>query len=60
MKATAHLVNLVGAVVQTILLRPSETPVYANYWAMSACIYAAFFSVTEVRAHDDGPSTCEG
>ena len=48
-KSSAHLVNLMGAVVQTILLRPSETPVYARCWAMSACIYAAFFSVCEVR-----------
>ena len=48
-KAVAHVLNMAGAAVQAVLLRASETPVYANYWTMSACIYAAFFSLSGVR-----------
>ena len=49
-KASAHLASFLGGVVQTILLRAAETPPHAKYWALSACIYSAFFSVSRVRS----------
>ena len=59
-KATAHLSNLIGAVVQTILLRAAEVPIYARHWALSACIYSAFFSVSRVcRSQTPAKLSCK-
>ena len=51
LKATAHLLSFIGAVVQTILLRATEAPIYGRYWTGSSSIYTAMFSVSRVRRH---------
>ena len=48
-RASAHLSSAVGGVVQNILLRGTEVPVFGKCWTLAACIYSGFFSTTRVR-----------
>ena len=48
-KARAQLLGFLGCVVQTILLRPAETPPHGKHWTLFACIYSTFFRVSQVR-----------
>jgi len=48
-KARTHLWGFLACVVETILLRPAETPPHGKHWTLFACMYSTFFRVSQVR-----------